>query len=88
MKATIKTTDFKKRLSVYKREAARGVKYSSSDASKKFSILYRNALNSVKNELQLEDLFSYKRTFWNAFKIEDVKTMNAIYENINFEFID
>ena len=82
------TTEFKKTLSVYKREASRGVKYSNCETSKKFKTLYRNALNNVKNELQLQDLFSYSRTFWNAFKIKDVKTMNAICENIDFEFIN
>lgn len=81
------TTEFKKTLSVYKSEASRGVKYSNCEISKKFATLYRNALNNIKNEFQLQDLLSYRSIFWNAFVIKDVKIINAVFESIDFEFI-
>ncbi len=75
-------TEFEKRLAVVKREASRGIRYHGDD----ISIISRKALESVKNQFDLDLWYEYTRSISRFSYNGDIAMRNGAVESFKVQF--
>lgn len=83
MKSTISTNTLKQE----KRGATVSLNFAISQGyDTRFKQAYRDALDNIRFEYELDELHSYRRIYWSAHHRDDISVMNGALEALKVEF--